>query len=130
MGADWFRSLARRRRSPATVSTYTTPLRHLGRWLEEQGVTHPQALTRHHLQEWQDSLAGKVGPKSQSIYATAVRGLMRWGGREERGQPGLADWLEGPQGPEHEPPVLEPAQLRAGVGRFPYPQRGHALFPD
>jgi len=93
-------------------------------------VTHPQALTRHHLQEWQDSLAGKVGPKSQSIYATAVRGLMRWGGREERVQPGLADWLEVPEVPEHEPLVLEPAQLRAVVGRYQYPQGDLAYFRD
>lgn len=125
---DWFRALARRRRSPATRTTYLTPLRHLGRWLEAAGVEDPADLDRQHLQQWQDSLIGQVGPKSQSIYATAVRGLLRWAGREGRIRAGLADWVEVIEVPDHDPLVLEPEQLQHVVQRFQRPQGDLAYF--
>lgn len=134
LGEDWFRALARKRRSPATMETYTTPLRHLGRWLEQQGIDGAALLDRRHLQDWQDSLVAQIGPKTQSVYATAVRGLLRWGGREERIRPGLADWIEVPEVPHHEPLVLEREQLEAVAQRFQEPRgpltymRDRALF--
>lgn len=134
LGADWFRALARQRRSTETVATYTTPLRNLGTWLEDAGVAAPDQLDRGHLQRWQDSLIGRVSPKSQSLYATAIRGILRWGAREGRLPPGLADWIEVVDVPQSEPLVLEREQLDAVMERFQGPKgdlqylRDRALF--
>jgi site-specific recombinase XerD len=116
------------------VRTYTTPLRHLGRWLERENITRPTLLDRQVLHRWQDELAQEVGPKSQAVYAGAVRGLLRWAAREDRLQPGLADFVEAPEVPDHEPLVLEPEQLQAAVGWYQAPDgdleylRDRALF--
>lgn len=134
LGADWFRALARRRRSPATISTYATSIRHFGRWLEDEGITRPDLLTRQVLEQWQDTLVTAVRPKTQSVYASSIRGLMRWAGREERVPPGLADWVEPVEVPHHDPLVLEPEQLQAAVTRLQRPTgdlehfRNRALF--
>lgn len=124
LGADWFRALARKRRAPATRETYRTPLRHLGRWLEDEGIDDPNLLNRHVLDRWQDALVAEVGPKTHSVYAGAIRGLLRWGGREGRVAPGLADWIEAPEVPHHDPLVLEREQLDAVAARFQGKPRG------
>jgi integrase/recombinase XerD len=136
LGRDWFRSLSRKRRAPATIASYTTSLRNLGRWLEHEGVAAPNALSREHLQSWQDSLISRVGPKSQAVFAAAVRGLLRWAAREGRVPPGLADWVEVVEVPDREPLVLEPEQLQAIVTWYQRPRprgdlewyRDRALF--
>jgi site-specific recombinase XerD len=81
-------------------------------------VDAPELLTRQVLDRWQDLLAGQVSPKSQAVYAGAVRGLLRWAGREERVRPGLADFIETVEVPDHLPLVLEPEQLQTVVARF------------
>ena len=118
LGADWFRSMIRKRRASGTVATYTTPLRHLGRMLEDEGVDRPELLSRQVLDLWQDSLADGHSPKTHSVYAGAVRVFLRWAGREGRVPPGLADWIEHPEVPDREPLVLEREQLDAVTGRF------------
>lgn len=119
LAEDWFRVLARKRRSVGTRETYTTPLRHLGRWLEDEGIDAPEALDRQALDRWQDSLLARgVTEKTQSLYAGAVRGLLRWGGREGRIAAGLDYWIESPEVPEHEPLALERDQLQAVAERF------------
>lgn len=134
LAADWFRALARKRRAPATIGTYTTPLRHLGRWLEDEGIDGPHLLDRQVLDRWQDLLLQQVSPKTHSVYACAVRGLLRWGGREGRLGPGLADFVESPEVPAREPLVLEREQLDAVAARYRDPRgtleylRDRALF--
>lgn len=118
LARDWFRAMNRKRRAPGTIRTYTTPLRHLGMMLEDEGIDEPNLLTRQALDRWQDLLGRQVGAKSQSVYATAVRGLLRWGAREDRLPPGLADFVEVVEVPDHEPLVLEPDQLQAIVTRY------------
>jgi site-specific recombinase XerD len=117
LAADWFKALARKRRAPATRETYRTPLRHLGRWLEDEGIDDPNLLDRQVLDHWQDTLVS-LRAKTHSVYAGAIRGLLRWAAREGRVQPGLADWIEAPQVPHHEPLVLEREQLDAVAARF------------
>lgn len=134
LAADWLKALARKRRAPATRSTYVTPLRHLGRWLEDEGVDDPNSLDRQALDRWQDLLIQQIRPKTQSVYAGAIRGLLRWAGREGRVQPGLADWIESPEVPQTEPLVLEREQLDAVAERYRNPRgdvrylRDRALF--
>jgi len=98
--------------------------------LDDEGVTDPTLLSREHLQRWQDSLIDVVGPKSQSVYVGAIRGLLRWAGREDRVAPGLADWLEPVEVPDHEPLVLEPEQLRAVVTKYSHPYGDLVYFRD
>lgn len=118
LGADWFRAMRRRRRALGTIRTYATPLRHLGTLLEDVGIDDPGLLTRQALDVWQELVSQQVSPKSQSVYATAVRGLLRWGAREGRLPPGLADWVEIVEVPEHEPLVLESDDLQRIIRRF------------
>jgi len=118
LAADWLRFLVRKRRKPSTVATYVTPLRHLGRWLEDEGVDDPNALNRQALDRWQDVLVHEVREKTHSVYAGAIRGLLRWASREGRLQPGLADYVESPEVPPHDPLVLARDQLAAVAERY------------
>lgn len=145
LARDWLRALARRRRAASTMSTYTTPLRHLGRWLEMEGIAEPHLLDRQVLDHWQDVLVHglslwdqvlipPVSARTHSTYAGAIRGLLRWGAREGVLRPGLADWIESPQVPETDPHVLERDQLNAVLDRYREPLgdlrylRDRALF--
>lgn len=128
--AGWLQSLVRKRRSPATRTTYITPLRRFGLWLEAEDVAAGDQLDRFHLQRWQDSLVDAVGAKSQSVYATAVRGWLRWAGREGHVTPGLAEWVELVDVPHHDPLVLEPEQLGAVVDRYRRPRGDLAYLRD
>jgi integrase/recombinase XerD len=92
--------------------------------LEVEGVADAHHLNRDHLQRWQDTLLTEpISPKTRSVYLTAVRGLLRWASREDRVAPGLADWIDPVEVPEHEPLVLEPEQLAAIVAHYQTPRR-------
>lgn len=106
----WRRHLARRGRGAATWRTYSWLLRDFGNWLEHCRVGHAEDLVAEVLYSWQDDLIEREqGPHTRAIAATVLRGVLRWGAREDLGVPlGLWERVDAVAVPDGLPRPLEP----------------------
>jgi integrase/recombinase XerD len=113
-GEGWYRAQLRRGRAAASLRTWSVYLRNFGRFLEEEGVSSPDELTRDLLERWQDGLRDHLLPASQQVAVHSVRALLKWADLEEVStRAGLWARLETPAIPERLPRALEPNELRA-----------------
>jgi integrase len=75
---EWKRSLAVNR-STNTVKSYGFPIDDFLRYLKPFEVSEARALSRKHIEGWQEQLASRqLSPKSRSAYVGALRVFMRW----------------------------------------------------
>src|SRR5579859_720486 len=88
----YLRALARRNRRPETLRTYRAELRMFGAWLDLHSVKGAAAVTRDHIETWQDELRVKRSANTQLVAAAALRGLLRWAVDRELGI-GPSLWL-------------------------------------
>ena len=79
LAASWARHLRAQRASPATISTYSTSVGQLARFLHEQGMpTAPAALTREHVEAFITDLLGRIKPATANNRYRALRSFFGW----------------------------------------------------
>ena len=116
----WEGAQRRRGRSPNSLRTWSTYVRDLGAYLEEQGIVSAELLTRDVLTSWQDGLRARgLKPASQQVAVSTIRGMLKWADRQElTPRSGLWGWLETPHVPERLLRALEPDQLARILGHY------------
>lgn len=109
----WEGAQRRRGKSPNSLRTWSTYLRDLGAYLDEQGIISAELLTRDVLASWQDGLRTRgLAPASQQVAVSTIRGMLKWADRQElTPRSGLWGWLETPHVPERLLRALEPEEL-------------------
>ncbi len=77
--ASWRRHLVAQRMSPATLSTYTTSVRQLARFLAERGMpTVAAAITREHVEAFITDLLERWKPATAHNRYRALGSFFRW----------------------------------------------------
>lgn len=131
---DYLNWLLRRGRSPRTIETWRPPLRDFGRWLLGQHVLQPDALTRFHIEGWQDLVRVRSrSPRTAMGAATALKGLLRYAEleRHELGlRPGLVWRVVMPKAPEYLPRPLERDDVQTVLRYFARPTRDLVFLRD
>src|SRR4051812_17781805 len=77
--SSWRRHLTAQRMSPATLSTYTTSVHQLARFLAEAGMpTSPAAITREHVEAFVTDLLERWKPATAHNRYRALGSFFRW----------------------------------------------------
>ncbi|MGH8325846.1 MAG: tyrosine-type recombinase/integrase [Steroidobacteraceae bacterium] len=128
---DFTRHLARRAYSPSTIRAYMWGLSDLESFLQGRGMADFRQLRRRDLEDWQDSLIGRLTPSSRGLAHVAARVFLRWAGqREETGiNPTAAAALERVKIPRALPRPI-PADDLARIVRFLAPRRPRMRLID
>jgi site-specific recombinase XerD len=111
---SWRRHLRAQRISPATISTYSTAVGQLTRFLERQGMpTAPAAIRREHVEAFITDILEHWKPATAHNRYRGCHAFFRWllEEGEVRGNP--MERMKPPRLPEEPPPVLREAELRA-----------------
>ena len=111
---SWRRHLRAQRISPATISTYSTAVGQLTRFLERQGMpTTPSAIRREHVEAFITDILEHWKPATAHNRYRGCHAFFRWllEEGEIRGNP--MERMKPPRLPEEPPPVLREAELRA-----------------
>ncbi len=111
--ASWRRHLTAQRMSPATLSTYSTSVRQLARFLAERGMpTSPAALTREHVEAFVTDLLERWKPATAHNRYRALNSFFRWLVDEGEIRTSPMDRMKPPRLPEAPPPVLRESELK------------------
>ena len=111
--ASWRRHLTAQRMSPATLSTYSTSVRQLARFLAERGMpTSPAALTREHVEAFVTNLLERWKPATAHNRYRALNSFFRWLVDEGEIRTSPMDRMKPPRLPEAPPPVLRESELK------------------
>lgn len=112
--ASWRRHLRARRISPATISTYSTAVAQLARFLERQGMpTAAVAITREHVEAFITDLLEHWKPATAHNRYRGCHAFFRWLVEEGEVRDNPMERMKPPRLPEEPPPVLREAELRA-----------------
>lgn len=111
--ASWRRHMTAQRMSPATLSTYSTSVGQLARFLAEQGMpTSPAAITREHVEAFVSDLLARWKPATAHNRYRALASFFRWLVDEGEIRESPMARMKPPRLPEAPPPVLRADELR------------------
>ena len=111
---SWRRHLRAQRISPATISTYSTAVSQLGRFLGRQGMpTAPTAIRREHVEAFITELLEHWKPATAHNRYRGCHSFFGWLLEEGEIRDSPMARMKPPRLPEEPPPVLREAELRA-----------------
>ena len=111
---SWRRHLRAQRISPATISTYSTAVGQLARFLERQGMpTTPAAIRREHVEAFITDILEHWKPATAHNRYRGCHAFFRWLLEEGEIRANPMERMKPPRLPEEPPPVLREAELRA-----------------
>lgn len=111
---SWRRHLRAQRISPATISTYSTAVGQLTRFLEWQGMpTAPAGIRREHVEAFITDILEHWKPATAHNRYRGCHAFFRWLLEEGEIRDNPMDRMKPPRLPEEPPPVLREAELRA-----------------
>ncbi len=105
------------RMSPATLSTYSTSVGQLARFLAERGMpTSPDAIRREHVEAFVSELLGRWKPATAHNGYRALAAFFRW--LVEEGEIAVSPMarMKPPRLPEAAPPVLRSEEVTSVHG--------------
>jgi site-specific recombinase XerD len=112
--ASWRRHLRAQRISPATISTYSTAVGQLARYLKARGMpTDPAAVHREHVEAFITDLLERWKPATAHNRYRGCHAFFRWLVEEGEIRENPMARMKPPRLPEEPPPVLREAELRA-----------------
>jgi site-specific recombinase XerD len=111
---SWRRHLRAQRISPATISTYSTAVGQLTRFLEWQGMpTSPAGIRREHVEAFITDILEHWKPATAHNRYRGCHAFFRWLLEEGEIRDNPMERMKPPRLPEEPPPVLREAELRA-----------------
>jgi site-specific recombinase XerD len=111
--ASWRRHMIAQRMSPATLSTYSTSVVQLARFLAAQGMPlSPEAITREHVEAFISDLLVRWKPATAHNRYRALRAFFGWLLDEGEIRESPMARMKPPRLPEEPPPVLRADDLR------------------
>lgn len=111
---SWRRHLRAQRISPATISTYSTSVSQLARFLERQGMpTAPTAIRREHVEAFITDVLEHWKPATAHNRYRGCHAFFRWLLEEGEIRDNPMERMKPPRLPEEPPPVLRETDLRA-----------------
>jgi len=111
---SWRRHLRAQRISPATISTYSTAVGQLTRFLEWQGMpTTPAGIRREHVEAFITDILEHWKPATAHNRYRGCHAFFRWLLEEGEIRDNPMERMKPPRLPEEPPPVLREAELRA-----------------
>lgn len=111
--ASWRRHLVAQRMSPATISTYSTAVTQLGRFLEARGMpTDPEAIHREHVEAFITDLLTRWKPATAHNRYRGCQAFFGWLVEEGEIRESPMARMKPPRLPETPPPVLREPELR------------------
>ena len=111
---SWRRHLRAQRISPATISTYSTAVGQLSRFLEWQGMpTSPAGIRREHVEAFITDILEHWKPATAHNRYRGCHAFFRWLLEEGEIRDNPMERMKPPRLPEEPPPVLREAELRA-----------------
>ena len=111
---SWRRHLRAQRISPATISTYSTAVGQLTRFLVRQGMpTTPAAVRREHVEAFITDILEHWKPATAHNRYRGCHAFFRWLIEEGEVRDNPMERMKPPRLPEEPPPVLREAELRA-----------------
>jgi site-specific recombinase XerD len=114
LSASWRRSLAARRASPRTISTYVTSVDQLGAFLAAAGMpTKVSAIRREHVEAFVTDLLARRAPTTAHNRYRGCQAFFAWCLEEGEVRESPMVHMKPPRLPEAPPPVLRDAELRA-----------------
>lgn len=118
---SWRRDLRARNLAPKTIKTYGESADQLAVWLEERGVTEPDAITRDHLTAFVTELLETRSPATASVRYRALQQLFNWLEDEGEIESSPMARMKPPKVPEQQTPILSlddaQALLKVCAGR-------------
>ena len=75
---DFLRWLQRLNRRPGTIRSYRVALRDFGHYIDAKGVADLGAISRRHIEGWQDELHERLVPGTQHLDSVVLRRFLRW----------------------------------------------------
>jgi site-specific recombinase XerD len=112
--ASWRRHLRAQRISPATISTYSTSVGQLVRFLERQGMPIvPAGIRREHIEAFITDILEHWKPATAHNRYRGCHAFFRWLVEEGELRENPMERMKPPRLPEEPPPVLRSAELRA-----------------
>ncbi|MDR3639630.1 MAG: tyrosine-type recombinase/integrase [Isosphaeraceae bacterium] len=112
--ASWRRSLAARRASPRTITTYITAVEQLDAFLAAAGMpTRVSAVRREHVEAWITDLLARRAPTTAHNRFRGCQAFFNWAVEEGEIRESPMVRMKPPRLPEAPPPVLREAELRA-----------------
>jgi len=111
---SWRRHLRAQRISPATISTYSTAVGQLTRFLERQGMpTAPASIRREHVEAFITDILEHWKPATAHNRYRGCHAFFRWLIDEGEVRASPMERMKPPRLPEEPPPVLRVPELRA-----------------
>ena len=111
--ASWRRHLVAQRMSPATISTYSTAVGQLARFLGAQGMpTDPPAIHREHVEAFITDLLARWKPATAHNRYRGCQAFFGWLVEEGEIRESPMVRMKPPRLPETPPPVLREPELR------------------
>jgi site-specific recombinase XerD len=111
--ASWRRHMVAQRMSPATLSTYSTSVGQLARFLAAEGMpTSPMAITREHVEAFITDLLERWKPATAHNRYRAVNAFFRWLVDEGEIRESPMARMRPPRLPDQPPPVLRADEQR------------------
>ncbi len=111
---SWRRHLRAQRISPATISTYSTAVGLLTRFLARQGMpTAPPEIRREHVEAFITDILAHWKPATAHNRYRGCNSFFRWLLEEGEIRDNPMERMKPPRLPEEPPPVLREAELRA-----------------
>ncbi len=112
--ASWRRSLAARRASPRTITTYITAVEQLAAYLAAAGMpTRVSTVRREHVEAWVTDLLARRAPTTAHNRFRGCQAFFNWAVEEGEIRESPMARMKPPRLPEAPPPVLREAELRA-----------------
>ena len=114
LATSWRRSLAARRASPRTITTYTTAVEQLAAFLAAAGMpTRVAHVKREHVEAWITDLLARRAPTTAHNRFRGCQAFFGWCVEEGEIRESPMARMKPPRLPEAPPPVLRDAELRA-----------------
>jgi site-specific recombinase XerD len=112
--ASWRRHLRAQRISPATISTYSTAVGQLARFLDRQGMpTVVAGIRREHVEAFITEILERWKPATAHNRYRGCHSFFRWLQEEGEIRDDPMARMKPPRLPEEPPPVLRAAELQA-----------------
>lgn len=112
--ASWRRHLVAQRMSPATISTYSTAITQLARFLQARGMpTDPPAIHREHVEAFITDLLARWKPTTAHNRYRGCQAFFGWLLEEGEIRDSPMARMKPPRLPEEPPPVLREGELHA-----------------
>lgn len=111
---SWRRSLAARRTSPRTITTYTTAVEQLAHFLAGRGMPgRVGAIRREHVEEFVTDLLERRAPATAHNRFRGCQAFFRWAAEEGETRESPMARMRPPRLPEAPPPILRDAEIAA-----------------